>query len=130
MDPVQLTEKLLADAGGWQAMKHARALCEMGRVVSANYSPPLLKGVVRDGEKEFRAGLKITSRTNIENICTCRESREWGTICAHSLAVGVAMIRPKESIANRAPELQPQPTKESGPFFSATAPGEGRLGPR
>ncbi len=125
MTPVELTEKLLAEAGGWQAMKHARALCEMGRVVSANYTPPLLKGVVRDGEKEFRAGLKITSRTNIENICTCRESREWGTICAHSLAVGVAMIRPKESLAARAPQTQSQPVEKRGPFFSTAALGEG-----
>ena len=29
-----------------------------------------------------------------ENICTCRESREWGKICAHSLAVGLAWLAP------------------------------------
>ena len=95
MTPVDLTERLLMDAGGWQAMKLARALFDTGRVVSAVYDPPVLKGLVREGDLELRAGLKIVSKTNIENLCTCRESRQWGTICAHSLAVGLAKIRPK-----------------------------------
>ena len=30
----------------------------------------------------------------MENICTCRESREWGKVCAHSLAVGLAYLAP------------------------------------
>src|SRR5204862_8017658 len=37
----------------------------------------------------YRAGLVIKSATDIENICTCRESREWGTLCAHSVGVGL-----------------------------------------
>src|SRR5438874_1538141 len=89
MTQVQLSEKLLLEAGGWQAMKQARALRGMGRVVSASYSPPMLKGLVREGDKEFRAGLKIAGASDIENICTCQQSRGWGTICAHSLAVGL-----------------------------------------
>ena len=88
---VELSEKMLLEAGGWQAVKHARALVDMGRVSGASYAPPLLKGMVREGDTEFRAGLKIVTKTNIENICTCRQSREWGTICAHSLAVGLAV---------------------------------------
>ena len=59
MQAPELTEKLLNDAGGWQAMKQARAFLEMGRVTSASYAPPLLKGVVREGETDYRGGLKI-----------------------------------------------------------------------
>ncbi|HXO96622.1 MAG TPA: hypothetical protein VN857_08565, partial [Chthoniobacterales bacterium] len=88
MSPVELNERFLMDAGGWQAMKHARALLEMGRVISFNYTPPILKGLVREGTTEYRAGLKIRSRSDIENLCSCRESREWGKICPHSLALG------------------------------------------
>ena len=80
-------------------MKHAKALVQMGRVASFSYKPPILQGVVRDGEIEFRAGLKIRSYADVENLCSCRESREWGTICAHSLAVGLAFIRPKPAVA-------------------------------
>src|SRR5581483_2397515 len=118
MTAVELNEKLLTEAGGWQAMKHARALCDSGRVLSAAYTPPLLKGVVQDAGTEFRAGLKIASRTNIENICTCRASREWGTICAHSLAIGLAMLRPKAAPVTLAPPKQELAVQRHGPFFS------------
>jgi superfamily II DNA or RNA helicase len=86
------------DTGGWQAMKHAKALVQMGRVVSFNYLPPILRGLVREGDLEFRAGLKIRSYTDVENLCSCRESRDWGTICAHSLALGLASIQPKSEV--------------------------------
>ena len=94
MSPIPITERFLMDTGGWQAMKHAKALLEMGRVVSFNYSPPILQGLVREGETEYRAGLKIRTATDVENICSCRNSREWGMICAHSLALGLASIQP------------------------------------
>jgi hypothetical protein len=94
MSSIQITERFLMDTGGWQALKHAKALVEMGRVVSFHYSPPILRGLVREGETEYRAGLKIRGYTDVENLCSCRDSREWGTICAHSLALGLASIRP------------------------------------
>jgi superfamily II DNA or RNA helicase len=95
MPEIRITEKFLIDTGGWQALKHAKALLEMGRVVSFNYTPPVLRGLVREGEIEYRAGLKIRSYTDVENLCSCRDSREWGSICAHSLALGAALIQPK-----------------------------------
>jgi superfamily II DNA or RNA helicase len=78
--------------------------------VSFNYSPPILRGLVRDGEIEFRAGLKIQNYANVENICSCRDARQWGKICAHSLALGVAIIRsriPARKEAPRTAELLP-----------------------
>ena len=90
---IELTEKLLMEAGGWEAMKEARALYETGRVIEAAYEPPVLAGRVRGGEVDFRAGLLVKSRTDMENTCTCPVSRRRGLICAHSLAVGVAVIR-------------------------------------
>ena len=92
---VSITEKLLSSAGGWQAMKAGRELFKAGRVVTANYEPPLLAGEVREGQKTYRAGLRIRTATDVENICTCRESREWGKVCAHSLAVGLAWLAPR-----------------------------------
>ncbi len=89
---VPLTEKLLISAGGWEAIKHGRALREAGRVSEARWTPPVLQGLVREGDRDYRAGLKILSASNVENLCTCRQSREWGTICAHSLAVGLAIV--------------------------------------
>ena len=92
VSPVQLTEKLLITAGGWEAIRHAKALRETGKVSGACWASPLLQGNVQEGGRDYRAGLKILTATNVENLCTCRLSREYGTICAHSLAVGLAIL--------------------------------------
>src|SRR3954471_1770720 len=94
---MQITERLLNDAGGWQTMKQARALHEMGRVAGVTWAEPLLQGRVREGETEFRSGLRILSKSNIENLCTCRASRQHGAICAHSVAVGLEFLKPTVS---------------------------------
>ena len=101
---VELTEALFSKAAGWEAMKRARAYLEQEHVLSSNWSPPLLRGVVATGETSFRAGLVIKGPIDIENVCTCRESREWGKICAHSVAVGLHWLR----------SLQPAPPARPG----------------
>ena len=106
---IELTERLLGDAGGWQALKLARSLHSAGRVSGASYTPPLLQGRVRQGDSELKSGLKILSKTNIENLCTCRESRQHGRICEHSLAVGLEVMKP-----SAAPAQAPTPVSESG----------------
>ena len=112
---IPLSEKLLADAGGWAALKEARSLLAAGRVLEARYEAPLLSGRVKGGETEYRAGLRISSRTDIENTCTCPDSRRRAVVCAHSLAVGLAVLTPP-----KAPPAGP-PTKAVG----GTAPAAG-----
>ena len=106
---VPITEKLLSGAGGWQAMKVGRELVKADRVAAATYEPPLLAGEVREGQKKYRAGLRIRSASDIENICTCHESREWGKVCAHSVAVGLAYLAPAASPAATVPNELPEP---------------------
>ena len=108
---MQITEKLLVEAGGWQALKHARGLHAAGRVLEALQEGELVHGYVREGETRYRAGLRFLSRTNVENLCTCRDSRVRGLICAHSLAVGLAILQPAVA--------QPQPAPKDLPV---TAP--------
>src|SRR6185503_21195393 len=84
-------------------MKQARALLAGDKVLSSNWSAPVLKGVVQEGTTSYRAGLVIKDEVNIDNLCTCRASREWGTICAHSVAVGLHHLRGETT-----PELQPK----------------------
>lgn len=97
MSNIELTEAFLAHIAGWQAMKEARMIASSGRVLSSHWAPPLLKGVVQVGETSFRSGLFVKSATDIENICGCRASREWGTLCAHSIAVGLHLLHPPAS---------------------------------
>ena len=90
---VVLSEEFFAKIAGWEAMKRARAYLAQEQVLSSNWSPPVLKGVVQAGEISMRGGLVIKSESDIENLCHCRDSREWGTICAHSVAVGLHHLR-------------------------------------
>src|SRR5881296_3793561 len=91
--PVDLSEQFFAKAAGWEAMKNARAYLQNEQVLSSDWIPPLLKGVVQAGGTSYRSGLIIKSASGIENICTCRPSREDGIICAHSVAVGLHFLR-------------------------------------
>ena len=102
---MELTERILNDAGGWQVMKQARALHALSRVRDASWSNGLLQGIVREGETEFRSGLRIQSRTHIENFCTCRDSKVRSLICAHSIAVGLEVLNPspKAPVSSGAP---------------------------
>jgi superfamily II DNA or RNA helicase len=115
---IPITEKLLLNAGGWQAMKPARELLKSGRVSEAKYEPPLLSGYVREGAKNYRSGLRIKSAIDVENLCSCWESRSAGKICAHSVAVGLGYLNP--SVAAVAAPVEPAiPEAPAGPQFVA-----------
>jgi superfamily II DNA or RNA helicase len=113
---IPLTEKLLINAGGWPAMKAARDIVKADRVTEARYEPPLLTGFVREGIKNFRSGLRIKSAEDVENLCTCWESRSSGKICAHSVAVGLSILRPVPAIVPEQPKIEEAP---AGPEFVA-----------
>jgi superfamily II DNA or RNA helicase len=113
---LELTEKLLISMGGWRAFKEARSLHAAARVVEASYEPPILKGRLTEGGRSFLAGLKLRNPIDVENLCSCRDSRVRGIICAHSLAVGLQVIKPVS--ANQTP---------SGSELPATKPSS-RLG--
>jgi superfamily II DNA or RNA helicase len=100
---VELTEALLRDAAGWDVMKRARAYIEQGHVLSSHWSPPLLRGVVEGGEISFRASMVIKSGVDIENLCNCRDAREWGKICAHGVAVGLHWLNSQKPQAASTP---------------------------
>ena len=72
---IELSEKILADAGGWQAMKEARGLLKAGRVLSANWEPPRLTGEVQGGSGSITTGLLIEGPIDVESLCTCMENR-------------------------------------------------------
>ncbi len=68
-DPtIVLTEKSLTGMGGWQIWKQARAIHEGGHVTEATYEPPLLKGRVSEGGKEF---LAASASTTASTSTTC-----------------------------------------------------------
>src|SRR5450756_610975 len=115
--PVEITEKLLANAAGWDVVKMARAYLSQGQVISSAWAPPLLRGVVRVGDVHFRASLVIKSEIDVENLCTCRDAREWGKICAHVVAVGLHWLKanqPDTTTATKSTAAS-SPTKPAAP---------------
>ena len=42
----------------------------------------------------------IKGEIDIENLCTCREAREWGKICAHGVAVGLHWLKAQKPAAD------------------------------
>ena len=122
MSDLELTEKLLLKIGGWEAMKRARGYWRDGKVLSSDWKPPLLKGVVQAGSTSYQSGLVIKSAIDVENLCRCKESRNWGVICAHSLAIGIHAIKGDFKLESQAspggrparPEdLQPSPPQRN-----------------
>jgi superfamily II DNA or RNA helicase len=132
MSFTELTEAFLAKIAGWEAIKHARTLLAGGKVLSSNWTPPVLKGVVSEGSTSYRAGLVIKDEINIDNLCSCRASRESGMMCAHSVAVGLHHLQreknSKASLATAAPAragtARTQVETEAGPRLPRAVGGE------
>src|SRR5438067_2518906 len=123
---IPITEKLLLNAGGWQAMKPARELLKNGRVSEAKYEAPLLSGYVREGAKNYRSGLRIKSAIDVENLCSCWESRSAGKICAHSVAVGLGYLKPPAAVV-AAPNESTIPEAPACPRFVAADSADAAL---
>src|SRR5882724_11978608 len=117
---VELTEALLSQAAGWDVIKLARAYLGQGQVLSSQWAPPLLRGVVQSGEISFRASMVINNPVDIENLCTCREAREWGKICAHGVAVGLHWLQSQK--AGTVPPPARPAAAASTPARSASKP--------
>ena len=105
---MELTEKLLVSLGGWPVMKQARAIHSIGHVTEASYTPPLLKGKIASDGKSLLAGLKLNNPVDIENLCSCHDSRHRGLICAHSIAIALEVMSPHKS---RSASIQATPSQ-------------------
>src|SRR5262245_40399463 len=111
MSFTELTEAFLMKSAGWEAVKIARSLLAGGKVLSSNWSPPLLKGVVQEGSASYRAGLVIKGPIDIDNICTCRAAREAGIICPHSVAIGLHHLQREKPTAHGSDTATPVPAR-------------------
>jgi superfamily II DNA or RNA helicase len=128
---VELTEALLSKAAGWDVVKRARAYVEQGQVVSSHWASPLLRGVVQADGVSIRASMVIENDIDIENLCTCRDARQWGKICAHGVAVGLHWLKAQKTETSPAPVRSPvsglparTPVKKISPSLQREPDGE------
>jgi len=111
---MEITEKFLISLAGWPIFKEARAIRDAGRVQDTHYEPPILKGRLSEGGRQFLAGLKIRNPVDIENLCSCRDSRQRGLMCAHSIAVALEFLSPAPRHAPPVPiSLKAAPKSET-----------------
>jgi superfamily II DNA or RNA helicase len=111
MPVVELNTNLLAEIGGWPALKEARALVERGKVSEARREGDVIRARVQGAEKTYEPQIVLAERVaGIEVRCTCVESRRSGRVCAHALAAGLAILQP----AAAAPKTPP-PSPRTGP---------------
>ena len=99
---MEFTEKWLGEIGGWQAMKAARGLVDAGLVELQKAEAGLVRGLAGSGRMKFACGLRIRSRSDVDNLCTCPSSRR-GLICEHSLAVALVYLNPTKPAAAKVP---------------------------
>ncbi len=116
------------EAGGWQVMKRARMLVDGGRVLDVRYDGKLVKGTVVEGKRNLGSGMLIRGRTDVENLCGCAEARRSGILCAHALALGLAVARGQSASAGKraASSSEKQPPNKS-PSTTAFSPPQGPL---
>jgi hypothetical protein len=117
---IGLSDILLAKLAGWEVVKQARALLAAGRVLSSEWQPPNLRGVVQEGSATYRAGLVIRSESDADNLCTCRDARQRGLICAHSVAAGLHFLKG----AAPAPKETQKPPPPKAPVLLRAPPGQ------
>ena len=91
----QLSKELLRELGDWRTEKEGRALAAAGAVLTWEYQPPILQGTVRtSGGTTISARIKLgQSAVAVENLCSCRQARVDGTICAHVMALIFASMQ-------------------------------------
>jgi len=118
---IQLSEILLAKLAGWEAVKQARGLVAAGRVSSSEWQPPTLTGIVQEGSANYRAGLVIRSESDADNLCTCRDARQRGLICAHSVAAGLHFLKARTAPSPKETLKAPPP---KAPTLRRALPGE------
>ena len=91
--PSVLSKEMLLEIGGWRAMQEGRSLWEAGKVMSVDWVDPMLGGVVQAGTGTVNARLKLGKRlSDVENLCSCRQAREYGTVCPHVIALSLKYL--------------------------------------
>jgi superfamily II DNA or RNA helicase len=127
MAMLELNMNLLAEIGGWPALKEARALVERGKVSNAQCEGAVIRARVQGVEKTYDTQITLADRVSeIDVRCTCVESRRTGRVCAHALAAGLAILQPRSAAPTKStmPALAPQKETRPKRWLMEEAPPE------
>ncbi len=88
---IEITERMLLDWAGERKLQDARRLLEREVVEDLAIELPVIRGTLRSAVRSLRTGFRILQRGCIESLCPCYESRERGVVCAHVIALALAV---------------------------------------
>jgi len=116
---LELNTNLLAEIGGWSALKEARVLVERGKVSDASRDGAVIRAKVQGAEKVYDPQITLADRiATVEVRCTCAESRR--RVCPHILAAGLALLQPAKP-----PFAGSRRPLGDGPVVAAAVPSGG-----
>lgn len=88
-----ITHKTLIDWAGAQVVHEAEIMAKNGQVLQAEYVPPYIRGIVLWSNRELKPALRLLPDGTVENHCPCYANKERGVICAHSIALGLILVK-------------------------------------
>lgn len=112
-------EATLRGAASWKAFKEGKSLFERGAVSGAKASDGMWSGAVKEGSRTYRAAVKLISSNNLETRCGCPENQSTGAICAHGVAIGLAVLSPS---CPAAPQVAAAPVPKKAIAYQISFP--------
>jgi superfamily II DNA or RNA helicase len=93
------TEETLRKAASWKAFKEGKSLFENGAVTDAKRGSTGYQGSVAGGRRPLRVSVIVRSASDLEAKCPCPDNQSTGAVCAHAVAVGLAILSGKPAAA-------------------------------
>ena len=113
-----ITQEELISWGGHEVFNQALAICNSGDIRRAEYDDytVTVKGLIEQPDGwEMPVSFKFMSGNRIKSMCPCKMHREFGKICPHVVALGIAvMVQEMEEEEGAGSKEQGASSKEQG----------------
>ncbi len=81
------------DWAGARKFEEGRHLLGKGIISKIEHRPPRVDGQIAIGNRTLRTAFEIQPDGTVENCCPCYDNRERGIVCAHVIALALALRR-------------------------------------
>ena len=111
-----ITQKELVSWGGAEVFNQGLAICNRGEVLSVSYNDETLEvsgKIDQPSGWEMPVSFFLQPGGRIQSKCPCRINREYGQVCAHVLALGIALM------VKDMDEVEEPPRKSKAPSTAA-----------
>ncbi|MBB5349785.1 hypothetical protein HNR46_000006 [Haloferula luteola] len=100
------TKERIRKETSWEAFKRGEALVAAGKIPEMTERQGILVGLFIEGRTKIRTTVK--TRGVLEVVCSCRENRTTGGVCAHAVAMLLSRLAEKSPAARVQPKTEPR----------------------